>query len=535
MLLGDFNSRNSLWGSNFTDRRGKTIEKLLEDDSIILLNDGNYKRHNATHSSFSAIDLSITSSSLGGAIDWSVQTAYNSNDHWPITLRQLKSQPSEKSTPKWLLRNPDWPSFANKVDSLLTTKQFETLLQPNPSLDINNIVESFSNIINEAAELTIGKSKPHFQKKKVPRWNENCETAIKNYKKALNRFKKTKLQSDHIELKKRRAISRQTININKTESWKSFTASINYKTSSSLMWSKINSMKGNNRTQTKTINFNNKTITNKKEISDAFGTFFQRNNSNENYNEDFVTFKTSAEANSLINFEADDPDNPINSPLTIIELYTSLKKKTTKSTGPDGIPFSFLQNLSLSSLNILLKIFNTIWINCIFPKQWRTSHIIPIPKPGKCPFEINNYRPISLLNTMSKTLEGMINSRLTWHLETLNLLSPHQFGFRKNRSTSDPLTIIHTSICKELEKKKPPINGIPRHRKSLRHGMGTQGTFYAPQMELQRKNTQFYKQLPCRQNLQGQIQTYHFIDFRNRKWIATRIFIKCNPFLNSYQ
>lgn len=47
----------------------------------------------------------------------------------------------------------------------------------------------------------------------------------------------------------------------------------------------------------------------------------------------------------------------------------------------------------------------------------------------------------------------MINSRLTWHLETLNLLSPHQFGFRKNRSTSDPLTIIHTSICKELEKK----------------------------------------------------------------------------------
>jgi hypothetical protein len=57
------------------------------------------------------------------------------------------------------------------------------------------------------------------------------------------------------------------------------------------MWSKINSMKGNNRIQTKTINSNNKTITDKKEISDAFGTFFQRNNSNENYNKDFVTLK----------------------------------------------------------------------------------------------------------------------------------------------------------------------------------------------------------------------------------------------------
>jgi hypothetical protein len=161
MLLGDFNSRNTLWGSNFTDRRGKTIEKLLEDDSIVLLNDGNYTRHNVTHNNFSAIDLSITSSSLGGTIDWSFQTAYNSNDHWPITLRLLKSQPSEKSTPKWLLRNPDWPSFANKVDNLLTTKQFETLLQPNLSLDIDNIVETFSSIITEAAEYTIGKSKPY--------------------------------------------------------------------------------------------------------------------------------------------------------------------------------------------------------------------------------------------------------------------------------------------------------------------------------------------------------------------------------------
>jgi len=93
------------------------------------------------------------------------------------------------------------------------------------------------------------------------------------------------------------------------------------------MWSKINNIKGNNRIQTKTINSNFKTITDKKEISDAFGTFFQRNNSNENYNKDFVTLKTTAEVNSPINFEADNPDNPINSPLTIIELYTSLRKK----------------------------------------------------------------------------------------------------------------------------------------------------------------------------------------------------------------
>ena len=33
----------------------------------------------------------------------------------------------------------------------------------------------------------------------------------------------------------------------------------------------------------------------------------------------------------------------------------------------------------------------------------------------------------------------MVNSHLVWHLEAHNLLSPVQFGFRKNRSTLDPL------------------------------------------------------------------------------------------------
>jgi len=41
------------------------------------------------------MDLSIASVSLGGSIDWFVQTSYNSNDHWPITLKLFKSQPIE--------------------------------------------------------------------------------------------------------------------------------------------------------------------------------------------------------------------------------------------------------------------------------------------------------------------------------------------------------------------------------------------------------------------------------------------------------
>ena len=46
--------------------------------------------------------------------------------------------------------------------------------------------------------------------------------------------------------------------------------------------------------------------------------------------------------------------------------------------------------------------------------------IIPIPKPGKDPAEPNNYRPIALTSCLYKTLERMINKRLTWFLESNN-------------------------------------------------------------------------------------------------------------------
>jgi len=46
IFLGDLNSRNVMWGSNYKDIRGKIVEKFLDNDEIILLNTGEHTRHN---------------------------------------------------------------------------------------------------------------------------------------------------------------------------------------------------------------------------------------------------------------------------------------------------------------------------------------------------------------------------------------------------------------------------------------------------------------------------------------------------------
>ena len=47
---------------------------------------------------------------------------------------------------------------------------------------------------------------------------------------------------------------------------------------------------------------------------------------------------------------------------------------------------------------------------------------------------------------ISKVFESLINSYITHSLESLNLLSEHQYGFRSDRFTADPLTVVFERI-----------------------------------------------------------------------------------------
>ena len=86
------------------------------------------------------------------------------------------------------------------------------------------------------------------------------------------------------------------------------------------------------------------------------------------------------------------------------------------------------------------------WTTGVFPDSWRLATVIPIPKPGKDHAEPTNYRPIALTSCLCKTLERMINKRLVWYLESNDLISTIQSGFRSERSTNDQLIRLETFI-----------------------------------------------------------------------------------------
>ena len=101
-----------------------------------------------------------------------------------------------------------------------------------------------------------------------------------------------------------------------------------------------------------------------------------------------------------------------------------------------------------------MNIFNYIWTIGKFPADCQYATIIPIPKPGKDPAEPYSYRPIAITSCLCKTLERMINKRLTWFLESNNHISRFQSGFRSDRSTTDNLARLETFIHDAFIKKE---------------------------------------------------------------------------------
>jgi retron-type reverse transcriptase len=76
--------------------------------------------------------------------------------------------------------------------------------------------------------------------------------------------------------------------------------------------------------------------------------------------------------------------------------------------------------------------------------------VFPIYK-SKSSHEVNNYRPISLLTSISKLLEKIIHKRIFNFLENNELFNDLQFGFRPKRSTVDTIALFLGNLLQSIE------------------------------------------------------------------------------------
>ena len=71
-------------------------------------------------------------------------------------------------------------------------------------------------------------------------------------------------------------------------------------------------------------------------------------------------------------------------------------------------------------------------------------------RPNKLPSLTTSYRPISLISSIMKLFERVIEQRLRSHLEQIGFINRHQSGCRRAKSTDDYLFRLSQSIMESF-------------------------------------------------------------------------------------
>ena len=144
--------------------------------------------------------------------------------------------------------------------------------------------------------------------------------------------------------------------------------------------------------------------------------------------------------------------NELNERISKQEVEKCVKKqKNGKAAGPDDIPYEFYKNGGEIVVEKMNKLFNQVWMEERVPRKWNECRVTLLHKGGhKSKNELKNYRPIALMNTVSKVFSAVLNERLCEWIERASVLGEEQNGFRKGRRAEDNMFVVNELI----ERKK---------------------------------------------------------------------------------
>ena len=136
------------------------------------------------------------------------------------------------------------------------------------------------------------------------------------------------------------------------------------------------------------------------------------------------------------------------SPLEVKNMIDKLD--SSKSIGNDGIAPKILKMCKDFISQPIASIINSCISMSIFPSEFKKACVTPLFKGGD-KNDPNNYRPISILPTLSKVFERHIANQLKHYLKHTNILFSNQSGFREDHSCQTALIRLADSWLIELD------------------------------------------------------------------------------------
>ena len=129
------------------------------------------------------------------------------------------------------------------------------------------------------------------------------------------------------------------------------------------------------------------------------------------------------------------------SPIEVAKIIRNTKKSYSSYC---GVPGKFLHTVATPISFSMSRLLNNLFSNGHFPDIWKIAHVTAIYKRSGPKTDKSNFRPISLLPTLSKVAESVMHDRLLKHCIENDLISQKQAAYLKGDSTvSQLLYIVH--------------------------------------------------------------------------------------------
>ena len=140
---------------------------------------------------------------------------------------------------------------------------------------------------------------------------------------------------------------------------------------------------------------------------------------------------------------------------TVFRRLESLK--VGKATGLDNLPARFVRDSASVTCKTLTHIINLSIRHGKFPGAFITARVVPLYKKN-CKSDVGNYRPVSILCTISKIFEHIVYEQVEKYVSEHNLIYQFQSGFRPGYSTDTCL--IHLMDHIKMQSKDGHYTGM---------------------------------------------------------------------------
>ena len=143
-------------------------------------------------------------------------------------------------------------------------------------------------------------------------------------------------------------------------------------------------------------------------------------------------------------------------PVSEDDVTKTLKSIQTNSTGADHLN-AFILTFFIDRVSVVLThIINLSLETGIFPDRWKLALIKPIPKIA-FPLKESDFRPISLLCTLSKIIGRLVNRQICEYLQKHSLFDPNQSAYKSNHGCNTALIKITDDILDSIDDSEVSI------------------------------------------------------------------------------